>query len=780
MRQVKSELLKIWSRPVILIYLAGLVFANLFLLSTGISTAAAGIPTAAYKALYQDLQTIPLEEQQAFLEKKLEVVQALQSINYMYQMGRTRFSATDKAILAEYGDVYRNREYSLYCNDFAHEYQFLKGILAEISDTAHYTDYLEQVQQNSIEITSYSVFAKSKDPYLMLSNQKIAEAYKHLDIEKIDIQYYPEKGLVTALNFPFSDLILFFTMLVLASVLIRQERDNGLLLLIRSTAAGRRDSAFAKMVALGLSLAPIIFIVYGGNLFFCNLTFGLGDLNRSIQSIPTLRGCILPISIGQYLSAFLLVKWIGAVVLGVVVMLCMLLPTHVLGGCALSIAVVGSAAVIREAVSATGHLNVLKYANLASLIRTNELLGTYRVLYWFGKPISLTIVVITAGCLFLFVFSALFIVTMEYAKLLPRIAKSGSSIWKGRPTGIWKIESRKLFFMNGAVVVLTLFLLYQGYQIITARSYVTAEGQIYAEYMDTLSGPYTHETYEMLQEYHKEFKPILLLQQLRQNNVLTEDEYNLQVSVYSNLLYKQTVFNKITSKNIFYIQEHPGAWLLDETPYKTLLVGRLERDSLDFLICSLITIFSFSGFMAMEYKNNMYKVLQATPLGRSHTIHTKYKIMLLIQIIVGLISTLPYFYEVIRDYDIHALFAPVYSVDSFLGCPPFLPLLAVVLWFPLMRVLACIALGVIVLCLSQKIKNTLFTMFVSSVVLVLPTLLAISGVDGLEWIGGYPLFHATAMLSNGGEAALSLIYIFLAALTIWAGRFYLLDSWDVQ
>ena len=47
---------------------------------------------------------------------------------------------------------------------------------------------------------------------------------------------------------------------------------------------------------------------------------------------------------------------------------------------------------IRAAIPATSRLNVIKYANLASLLQTNELLGNYRNLFWFGSPVSLPLV----------------------------------------------------------------------------------------------------------------------------------------------------------------------------------------------------------------------------------------------------------------------------------------------------------------------------------------------------------------------------------------------------
>lgn len=56
---------------------------------------------------------------------------------------------------------------------------------------------------------------------------------------------------------------------------------------------------------------------------------------------------------------------------------------------------------IRAAIPATSRLNVIKYANLASLLQTNELLGNYRNLFWFGSPIGLPLVEWTAAVVYI-------------------------------------------------------------------------------------------------------------------------------------------------------------------------------------------------------------------------------------------------------------------------------------------------------------------------------------------------------------------------------------------
>ena len=58
-----------------------------------------------------------------------------------------------------------------------------------------------------------------------------------------EIDYYPQKGLYTAISYAFTDLILLAAMLLLALLLVRQERDSGLLGLVRSLPGGRSENS---------------------------------------------------------------------------------------------------------------------------------------------------------------------------------------------------------------------------------------------------------------------------------------------------------------------------------------------------------------------------------------------------------------------------------------------------------------------------------------------------------------------------------------------------------
>ena len=78
---------------------------------------------------------------------------------------------------------------------------------------------------------------------------------------------------------------------------------------------------------------------------------------------------------------------------------------------------------MRSLVPATSRWNVLKYANLVSLLRTNEFLGRYHNLYWFGQPLALAVVTAATAVVCCTVFCALFCLVFMRGDFYPRLVK---------------------------------------------------------------------------------------------------------------------------------------------------------------------------------------------------------------------------------------------------------------------------------------------------------------------------------------------------------------------
>lgn len=140
---------------------------------------------------------------------------------------------------------------------------------------------------------------------------------------------------------------------------------------------------------------------------------------------------------------------------------------------------------IRAAIPATSRLNVIKYANLASLLQTNELLGNYRNLFWFGSPIGLPLVEWTAAVVYGGVLTFAFCWVFARAQLLSA-SKRGFLLGlrhKTHATSVYKEEARKLLLLNGAALVLAAFAGFGIYQGVTAESYIGPDEIYYAYYM---------------------------------------------------------------------------------------------------------------------------------------------------------------------------------------------------------------------------------------------------------------------------------------------------------
>ena len=582
-------------------------------------------------------------------------------------------------------------------------------------------------------------------------------------------------------------MILLAAMLLLALLLVRQERDSGLLSLVRSMPGGRFKTAAAKLAAFAVSLLAVLTVLYGVNLAYCGAAFGLGPLTRTIQSVPALMRCTMQITVGEYLVRFLLAKWAGAFVMGLWVMLAALIARRAavgwVGALALPLAMYG----IRAAIPATSRLNVIKYANLASLLQTNELLGNYRNLYWFGSPISLPLVEWTAAVVFGTGFAVAFCTVFANAQLLPA-PKRGFVLGrshKTKATTVFREEGRKLLVLGGAAVFLAAFAIFGIWQGVTAESYIGADEIYYAYYMKGAAGPYTEQSRDWLLQQGEEFAPMLEAQR----KVAAGEADSGVLMAYSALQQKYSVYQKVINGSVNgYLAQHHGAWLVYESGYRKLFGFDGTADVQDALLAGLLCALCFSGLFAMEHKGGMKEILCTTPLGRRHTVRAKLAQSAVTAVGIAAAGALPHLWQIQRDYGLGQLRAPAMSISEFETLPKAVTLSDVLLFWFICRVIACFVMGIVTLWLGERLGSVLPTLFISAVAWCLPALLSLSGMkNGIEWLGTYPLFHSAALLGVQGYGAngepysfawIVLLLLALSAALIWALSQILLSLYE--
>lgn len=787
MRLFFAELRKVWGNRVFILCLAVLAGANLFLLYAGTRPGENAPPAAAYRAIERDLRALDTTGQQALVNEKLDTVTAvLQISQLLYEQAvnagsqwATNPKQTHPELFERYEDTYKNKSYTLYTENLRQEYAFLTKIKSELDTVAAYPEFLQGVQQKAQQLAGISIFNNAKSGYDRVNIDITARVYAGLG--DTPIRYAPQKGLFTALDYQFTDLILLAAMLLLASLLVRQERESGLLALVRSTPGGRLKTALAKLAALAASLLAVLVLLYGVNLAYCQLTFGLGPLDRSIQSVPALMRCTMQITVFRYLGRFLLAKWAAAFVLGLWVMLTALWCRRAAAGWCAALALPAAQWLLRQAIPAASRLNVIKYANLTSLLRTNELLGNYRNLYWFDRPVALPLVEWLAAALYGAVLMSGFCLVFCTARLKAAPAFAGLRLGRPartRPVTVLGQEARKLAFMNGAALVLAAFFVFQGYQTVTAKSYIDADEIYYKYYMTRLSGPYTQEKYEWLVEEERQFEPIFQLESALRRGEISSEAYQMQMGAYYGLQQKLGVFQRVIYGSLGYLKETPRAQLVYESGWEKLFCFGGTGDLQDALWAGLLCSLCFAGLFAMEQKGGMRRVLMATPLGRRATVKRKLAVSAAVAAALCLLTGLPRLVVVLRDYTLPAPLAPALSLAGYGGLPGWVSLLGLLALGALARLAACLCMAGCILVFSEKLGNALSAMFVSCLVFCLPNLLALSGLWALRWVSVYPLFHLPELLQRGGDGAAGLGCLVMALAGCWLCAEYLQSRWE--
>ena len=779
-----AELRKVWGSRVFPMLLAVLAAANLLLLWMETRPTDNQPPAGSYRAVGAELSGMGMEEKGVFLHDKLTEYESILRIGYYYQqlaygsLFMQSYREENADLFDRYEQEYLDQSYPLYTGSLNTDYALFTQLCDEYDTVAAYPEFLDSVQAKANQLAGISIFQKDETGYDLKNIDLTAQVYAGLGETVID--YYPQKGLYTAISYAFTDLILLAGILVLALLLVRRERDSGLLSLVRSLPGGRLKTALAKLGAFALSLLAVLALLYGVNLAYCGAAFGLGPLTRTIQSVPALMRCTMQITVGQYLFRFLLAKWAGAFVMGLWVMLAALTARRAVAGWAA--ALVGPLVMfgIRAVIPATSRWNVLKYANLASLLQTNELLGNYRNLYWFGAPVGLPLVEWTAAVLYGGALGLGFCLTFTRARLLPA-ANRGFVFGlrhKTRATSVYTEEVRKLLLLNGAAVVLAAFVGFGIYQGVTAESYIGADEIYYAYYMKHVSGPFTQESYDWLEAQGEEFAPMLEAQQKVAAGELSSDA----LLAFTALQQKYSVYSRIVSRNVnSYLKEHPGAWLVYESGYRELFGFTGQADVQDTLLAGLACALCFSGLFSMERRGGMETILCTTPLGRKRTVRAKLAVSAVAAAGIAAASCLPHLIQVLRDYGLPALLAPAMSIPEFESIPAVFTLSDMLLFWFLCRVAACLCMGAITLTLGRVFGNLLPALFVSAVGYCLPALLSLSGMEGgIEWLGFWPLFHAAELLTTqgyGGPDALPYNYAWVVILIIAAALLGTLSLW---
>ena len=777
-----AEMQKVWRNRFFIVAFFVLLCTNFFLLWLHTNTASNSISPNAYRTFAQQTQDMSVSEIDIFLKDALDEAEGLWHIDFVL---RTEASSGGQKIPAmreqfaqdfeKYYELYQSKNSLEYGNTFEQQVLFLRELSGEVQTVAGYDAFLDSIAQKAKDLSSISIF--SQDSYDTKNINSTAQAFENM--RKVPLSYYPQPGLVLALELQYTDILSILGMLLISVPLVRMERDSNLLALIRSTSAGRTKTAVAKILTLAVSIVFLLAALYSMNFIYCGQLYGLGPLGRTIQSVPRLLYSTWHLTVGQYLWYFFAAKWAAAFVCGLSVMLVMVLAKRFLFGVLGTLGFLGVHFLLRLLIPATSYLNVIKYANLISLLYTNELLGEYRNLYWFGTPVPLLLVESIAAVLFAVVFVASFIMVFQW-----HIFRHSTKfvlpwkIFRYNPsyTTPFRQEGYKLLIMQGIALVLLGFSIFQVHTASISNPYMGVKEIYYQYYMQHLEGTFTQEKKQWLEEEIKEFEPIFALNRQLKANTITKDEYEAQMSLYSQLTEKMNVLQTIL-QSMQQLSEKPRMQIVYEFGWLTLFDNKDNSDIQDALWCSILAAICFSGIFSMEKQTGMIYVISTTLLGKKKTVGYKLIWATIICAILTVFSLVPRFGISVK-YGLGAWFAPIYSIAEYASAPE-IPMFLMVGILVVSRFLGFLLMAFVIMAISQKIANGFAAMFVSLLIFGVAPLLSTVGLTAAKWCSVYTIFHVPALLAEkGGFIMMILLYCIVLGICYCCYQ-YLMENFGV-
>ncbi len=745
MKLLLLELQKIVQKRTLCVLLI-LVLSNVFFLHITLQMSNYTINAASIKEITSDLSGFSMEQKNIFLTENLQKTEEFLMLEnyYIYDAQNTYSEAAvpTQQMQKAYMQAQENGTLTRYNETLHEEYKFFQYLQAQHRTVFEYEQFLEEIQIKSDAISSISIFQKSDNSQDVTINA-ITNAYANM--ADVHINWQPQEGVYFAIQSNFTDVFLIASMFLLALVFVRVERDVRLLDYIRTQPNGRFVTACAKLAAYLVALLVIVVLLYGANIIYCSLVFGLGDLQRSIQSLPFLMYSTYRFSVWQYLLLYVFIKWLAAFVMGLWMMACAIFCKDTITAWFSAIAMPVCMFLLREFIPAIGALSPLRYANTFSFLQTNEIIGNYIVLSVFNNAVPLIffelfiaiILIVGFGFSFLFAFAKANLKSGSYFVALLPVIKS-----KKNQTNVFKAEFKKIFITGAALLILICFLAFSLWQGVSATNNLSVDEVIYKDYMQSLSGELTTENLTEFRAKSEEFSELIAVQRAVEQNLLHSDT----LFMFSAQQQKYNVYQRILYGNVEYVKNTNGAYFVYESGYLELFAMGETKNIIDAIIAGALVVLCVCGVFAYEKQSGMFVILRTTPLGRSKTFKTKILQSIFIAIIISFLVILPHVIPVVRFYGLSGFSFPAVSIRELSSLPTFVNLAMVLIFWLISKTFACIIIASITLWLGHKLGNVLYTLLLSLSIFCLPLILVLVGVDILQFFSVAQGFDFVSLL----------------------------------
>ena len=740
MKLIKYELYKIWHHPLTVGFLIAFIIINLsvFVWQTTENQEYLISSKEEYEKLEAEYSQLPmkdayeeLSQQSAFLEK---IERAEVALQYNDTAMIESIMASDPDFLDQYQQMEQmSRIPSPERRNAIHQ------LATQAEDIQNYPAYIDSIRQKADQMSEVSIFSQP-DTFSYRNIQKTPADFE--GCKDISLSFGQSAGLLAFSDFYLTDFLVLFLILQISVRLFWDEKEKGLLILVKSTVHGRMRQAITKLAALLLMGVCISLTFYGLNILTAGFIFGFGDLSRYIQSMREFSGGNILLSVREYIFAFLL----GKIILCCLFAMAFSLAFSFFNNNAIALLTIfgstGGLYFAYRAIPPLSSLNILKYLNPVAALNLRNVLSQYNNLNLFGHPCNRVVGLIISGILLGLVLGFLLI------KLFVSKGKSSHSIKsletaktkvqaflsKGHCVNLFGLEFRKVFCSRKIILVPVALVILCNSSIQKEEPIYSFNDTVYRNYLQSLEGELTPDKQDFLLSERGRFDHIgenkEQLESQLENGTITKNTYDYEMFLLDGFSKNQIGFERVWEQfqyllslqaqgvRVGFVSELSADYIFSQ-PVRDAVTGILWM-----ILIVAITAVTF----CQEYKKKIISILNPTYHGKGKLFCTKILVAMLLAVSFAGIYT-PQYINAWHYYPLGDLSVSVRSIQKFSAIPESVSILAFLIFTHISQMIAAISAVLITAHISVKIQNQVAAMIAGSALLTIPLILFLCGAS---------------------------------------------------
>lgn len=704
------------------------------------------------------------------------------SIYYMYIENDNNYMVLND----EEKEIIEKFNKSIYSNDINKlnlDLYLIEILSDQINHVNTYKDYLKSVEEDKDRLLKVSIFHK-KGSFSYNNIIKTAEDFQKLN--SVETSVGIEKGVTAISNYWISDLSILLIIIILSINIFLQERENEILNLLKANKKGRQPLITTKLITMILSVTIITAFVYFSLIIISNKLYGFGDINRSIQSISNFRECNLLISVKEYLVLFIIFKICTSIIISVIVIMIIQLNKNVTKSYIAVVTFIFLSYMFYKFIPFNSALNALKYINIFSFLSVGKLVGEYININFFTKAINLfsiyKIMLATVLPTFIGINILIFIKEKDikgkefnlniFLKLKSKISRMTI------PSTLFFNEIYKIIIENKAyvVILIAVFISISNININEERSYDN-NTIIYKNYINKLSGVLTQGKERYLEREQQKLYSIgdqkLKNEYLLQKNKITRDEYEKKSLKLEILNKKVEAFDEVYNQYQYlkYIKDtkNINVHFIDKNVKEELFNLKSELNNGIYL--SILLIIILSNIFSKEYKSGAIILIQGSKERKKLFLY-KFIISYIITVILLILVYMPTYINVIDEFGIEFLKAPIQSMEQYMNISANLTIIQFIILESILKCIGVICITTCIVCLSLLSKNHITTIIISTILLIPSILMRLIGINLNENISISNIFSLNESLSYKSGISFNIIY-FISIIILVVGIIFI-------